>query len=89
MPIIDPFAGHAAGLESPISNAFAIVPDDAAELATLPRAVMLGQGGDIAVTFEGGTTVTLTGLAEGVIYPLRLRAVLATGTTATDIVGLY
>ena len=89
MPIFDPFKGQSAGFDSPATSGFPITPNDTAELATLPRGILLGAGGDVAVTFQDGATVTLKNLAEGVIYPVRVRAVLATGTTATDIVGIY
>jgi hypothetical protein len=35
-----------------------------------------------------GETVTLAGVLGGAIYPLRVAQVLATGTTATGLVGL-
>ncbi|MHA6326410.1 spike base protein, RCAP_Rcc01079 family [Roseivivax sp. CAU 1753] len=89
MPIYDPFKGQSAGFDSPASNAFVIVPNDTADLATLPRGLLLGQGGDLAVTFQGGETVVLRNLSEGIVYPFRVRAIAATGTTATDIIGLY
>jgi len=36
----------------------------------------------------GGETLTFRNLQGGVFYPLRVVKVLATGTTAADIVGL-
>ena len=68
---------------------YLFTPDDAQELAILPRGLILGQGGDLVVTFEAGNTVTLRNLSEGVVYPFRVRAVLATGTTAGDILGVF
>ncbi|QFS84990.1 hypothetical protein [Roseivivax sp. THAF197b] len=89
MPIFDPFKGQSAGYDSPATHGFAIVPDDAAELTALPRGVILGQSGDLAVVFQSGESVTFRNLAEGIVYPFRVRAVLSTGTTAADIIGVY
>ncbi len=89
MPIHDPFKGQSAGAESPATHAFAITPDDGTELPVLPRGVILGTGGDLSVTMQSGDPVTFRNLVEGVVYPFRVRSVQATGTTATDIVGVY
>jgi hypothetical protein len=35
-----------------------------------------------------GATVVFTGMQGGMIYPLRVARVLATGTTAAGLVGL-
>ena len=91
MPIIDLFSDYQPGLSSPASGGFDITPDDASDLAVLPRAVMVAGGGDLGVVLMDGSTVVLPALAAGVLYPVRTRRVLtaAGGTTATGIVGLY
>jgi hypothetical protein len=89
MPITDQFESYNPGLTGPITGGFDIAPDDASDLTTLPRALMVTGGGDIAVVLKDGTSLTLPGLAVGVIYPLRVRRISATGTTATGIKGLY
>lgn len=89
MPFSDPFETTVPGLNAPATGGFAIVADDGADLSVLTRALMVGGSGDVAVIFKDGTTATLPGLAPGVIYPLRVARVLATGTTATGLVGLY
>lgn len=89
MPITDHFDTMTPGLSSPAIGGFDITPYDGADLATLPRAIMVTGAGDIAAVFKDGTALNLTGLSAGVIYPLRLARVLATGTTATGIKGLY
>ena len=89
MPITDFFETLASGLNSPANGGFDITPDDDADLATLPRALMVGGAGAPAVICKDGSALTLPGLTTGAIYPIRVRRVLATGTTATDIKGLY
>lgn len=89
MPISDPFQNHSVGLQAPLTAAFDIIPADGTDLAVLPRAVLVGSGGDLAVQFPDGGSVVLRDLAPGTLYPLRVMRVLATGTTAAQIVGLY
>lgn len=88
MPIPDAFETHTTGLQSPATGGFAISPSNSADLAQVTRAVMLGVGGDLSVVFADGSAVVLRGLQAGVPYPLRLRRVAQTDTTAQDIVGL-
>jgi len=89
MPITDHFESYNTGLTGPLVGGFDVLPDDGTDLPTLPRALMVTGGGDVAVVLKDGTSLTLPGLAEGVIYPLRTVRVLTTGTTATGIKGLY
>ncbi len=89
MPITDIFDSLTSGLNSPATGGFDIAPDDDADLSTLPRALMVGGGGDVAVICKDGSALTLPGLAPGAVYPVRVRRVLITGTTATEIKGLY
>jgi hypothetical protein len=84
----DPFATLASGLDDPARNAFDVAPDDAADLATVPRALWIGTEGDLKVDMVGSGTVTLKNLFVG-YHPLMVKRVYATGTTARDIVGLY
>lgn len=88
MPITDPFASHVDSLTSPVTGGFDITPADGTDLARVTRALMVTTAGDVAVTFRDGTSLTLPGLTPGVIYPLRVTRVLATGTTASGVKGL-
>lgn len=89
MAITDHFDSFSSGLTGPVTGGFDVTPDDGADLTTLPRALMVAVGGDVAVILKDGTSVTLPGLAAGVMYPVRTTRILATGTTATGIKGLY
>ena len=89
MPIIDPFAGQIAGLDSPVTGGFAIAPADDADLPSATRAILVGGGGDLSVVMLDGSEVVLPGLAAGAVYPFRVARVRATGTSATGVVGLY
>lgn len=88
MPITDTFRDYQPGLNSPVQGGFDITPADGADLAQVTRALMVSAAGDVAVTLRNGDAITLPGLAPGVIYPVRVTRVAATGTTAAGIKGL-
>lgn len=76
-------------LTVPAESAVAITPDDETDLGNNTRALMVNVAGDVVVDFvTTGESITLT-LAAGVVYPLRVKRVRATGTTATGITALY
>lgn len=63
---------------------------DVADLATsFTRAIYTGSGGNIKVTMVGGETVTLVSVGAGSLLPIAIRRLWSTGTSATDVVGLY
>ncbi len=84
----DRFSSNIPSLTSPATHAFAIAPNDTTDLSEVTRAVYIGGGGALAVRMLSGQTVTFSGATGGSTLPLRVDRVLATGTTATGIVGL-
>ena len=84
----DEFATLSGTLDMPAVAAAAVVPDDAADLAHATRALYVGQGGALAVRMVSGDEVTLAEVQPGMIYPLRVARVMATGTTASGLVAL-
>jgi len=83
----DPFQDHAAGLDSPPARVQPITADDGADLPLATRALNAAGAGSVRVTTVAGDTATLY-LAAGIAFPLRVRRVWASGTTATGLVGL-
>lgn len=76
-------------LESPAQRAFEITPDDTTDLPTWARALWVGGAGTVRVLLWQDTVpVALVGVPSGSLLPISVRRVLATGTTATAIVGL-
>lgn len=84
----DDFEDHQSGLSTPATRAQPITPGDGLDLPHVTRAIYVGGAGDLRVMMCAGDVVTLAGAQAGMVYPLRLRQVLATGTTATGLVGL-
>ncbi len=82
------YAGRQANLSDPARDAFAITPDDGADLTNWALALYVGGSGDVRIVTWGGETVTFANVPVGVL-PVRARRVYATGTSATGIVGLY
>lgn len=76
--------------ESPARGAVAITPNDSTELASIPKALYVGNGGTIVGQAVGSNTdISFTGVPTGAILPVQFKLIKATGTTATNIVGLY
>ena len=84
----DDFRRHEAGLTSPAERAESIAPSDTTDLPRATRALYVGESGDVALRMVSGASVTFTGMQGGMIYPLRVARVLATGTTAAGLVAL-
>lgn len=84
----DAFKHFGKTLQSPPSSAAAIVPDDGADLPSVTRAINVAGTGDVRVTTLDGDVVTLH-VAGGSAFPIRVRRVHATGTTATGLVALW
>lgn len=83
----DPFANHSTGLSSPARAAFEITPNDSTDLSSVTRALWIGTEGDVAVVMHSGDEVTFAGVLG--LLPVAVSRVKSTGTTATDIVGLF
>lgn len=74
------FAGMTA------DTASAITPSDTA--ANIFTRIYVGGTGNVKVTTESGNAVTFTAVPVGTVLPIRTSLVWATGTTATNLVGL-
>jgi hypothetical protein len=71
---------------SEYATAAAVTPSDTTAVSF--RGVWVGGAGNLAVVTEGGNTVTFTAVPAGTLLPVAVKAVNATNTTATNIVGL-
>lgn len=78
------------GRSSDISSSYscvALTPNDSTTFPTV-RGLYIGVSGDVAVTTAYGEAVTFKNVPVG-IHPVQVTQVKSTGTTATDIIGLY
>jgi hypothetical protein len=84
----DDFESYTTSLTSPAREADVIVPNDAADLGTVTRAIYVGSAGNLRVQMVSGQTVTFENVLAGAVYPIRAARVMATATTATGLVAL-
>jgi hypothetical protein len=86
---VSDFTDRAQSQTGPASLLRPVVPDDAADLPDgAARSLFVGGGGALAVVDISGRTATILS-APYQYHPIRVRRVLATGTTATAILALY
>ena len=73
---------------APLRKPFEVTPDDDNDLATVTRSLFTGSGGDIAAIFaDADSAVTMVDCPAGTWLPVQVKRVLATGTTATSLLG--
>jgi hypothetical protein len=78
-----------ADATAPAHGAQAVTPSDSTVLPGT-RALYVGGAGNVAVVMSGnGATITFTGVTAGFILPVQVTKVMATNTTATNIVALW
>lgn len=88
MPL-DNFEHFTDGLTSPAQETFTVTPDDSAELATVTKALYVGEGGDVVLRALSSTQDSVfRNVPAGMTLDVRVLAVRATGTTAGSLVGL-
>jgi len=84
----DPYQSHTTEVSAPAAHAYAITPNDSTDLTVFCRSVYVGSAGDLKVDMVGGETVTFANVDPG-MFPVRVKRVYATGTTAADLACVY
>jgi hypothetical protein len=84
----DRFQNSAPSLSGPASYGFPVTPSDSTVLSETTRGLYVGTTGDISALMVSGASITLSSVPAGSLLPLRLTKIMATGTTASGIVGL-
>jgi hypothetical protein len=86
----DNFADRSDSVSAPATRAQVIMPDDATPLSSVPKALYIGNGGDIAMRGAGDTADSVwRNVPSGAVLPFRALYVRATGTTADAMLALY
>jgi len=89
MPATDNFSRFQTTDISPITQAVLVVPSDSTDLATVTRAIYVGNGGAVTVNMaDSGTSITFANVPTGTTLPIRVSRIKATLTVATDIIAL-
>jgi hypothetical protein len=68
---------------APVTHGAVVTPDDATDLTTASRAILVGTAGDIKLTTVGGSTLTAAFTAGW--HPVCASRIWSTGTTAAGI----
>jgi len=84
----DRFPG-AEDLLSPALNALEVTPSDSAPLPFVSKRLWVGGAGNVTLTTVGGQTVEYANVPAGAYLNVRADQVMATGTTATNIICEY
>jgi hypothetical protein len=84
----DRFQYSTPSLSGPATHAFAVTPNDSTDLSETTRALYVGAAGSVAAVMASGASVSFGSVASGTVLPVRVARVLATGTTASAILGL-
>ncbi len=85
----DAFEGYANSPIAPAELCFAITPSDTENLVRATKAIYVGTGGVVSlVPVRGTEAVSFVNVPDGSVMDIRAKAIRATGTTATNIVGL-
>ena len=74
---------------APAEGAISVTPNDSNDLTYLARSLFVGTSGNIVVNMADGSSVTFANVQSGQFLPIRVKRILATGTTATNILALY
>jgi len=82
-----PFANRTRNPRDPAVSVFDIQPDDAADLAQTTTALNVATPGTVRITTVDGATADVS-VHPGQAFPVQVRRVWLTGTTATGIRGL-
>lgn len=84
----DPWGGR-RDYAGPFMNAFAVVPSDVSPQPMMVRAIYVGVTGNLSVRLRGDTTpVTFYAVPAGTVLNVAAAMIMATGTTASDLIGL-
>lgn len=74
---------------APAQDCFPITPDDVNELPKVTKGIYVGTAGDVTCrSYRSEQDVVFRNVPSGYIIDVRIIAVRATGTTASDIIGM-
>lgn len=76
-------------MHDPAEGVIAVTPSDGTDLGVICRALHVSGAGNVTLRASDNSEATFASVPAGSVLAVRTRRVLATGTTATGIVGLY
>lgn len=85
----DRYNNQYSQLDSPPIDGFPITPNDGTDFTQSTRYIYVGGAGAVTVKTIKGTNLTFAAVPTGTQLAIRASRVLSTGTTATNLLGLY
>ena len=91
IPERDGLLNHGRDASGPARRAAAVTPSDTVDLTAYAKALYVGAAGNVRVLTVGGEDADAVTFANHPVgwFPVQVRRVLATGTTATQIVAAF
>ncbi len=86
--VLDNFRNYRQELNSPASDAAEITPG-ASPMANVSRGIYIGGAGNLSLITVAGTTVVFSSVPAGTVLTIMATHILATNTTATNIVSMW
>ncbi|MCB2114965.1 MAG: hypothetical protein KDE00_01365 [Rhodobacteraceae bacterium] len=86
---MDKFSDYPTTLVAPARDAQTVTPHNTNDLPVLPRAIYVGQTGDVSARLAGGQSVVFANVQGGTVLPVRAKGINQTGTTAGGLVALW
>lgn len=77
-----------SSFSDPAHGVIAITPHNTNDIGARVRGIWVGVAGDVSVVCHDGSSALFVGAAAGSVIPVYARRVNATGTTATNLVGM-
>ena len=87
---MDRFEKFGDSVSDPARQAAPLAPSDEQKLERIPKALFIGTGGDIRLRcIDDDAPGLFRHLPSGSILPVRAEQILANGTSAADLVGMF
>lgn len=88
MPAADRSSRDFGSVMGPARKLRAVTPHASDELEFVANGIMATSAGNIAIVAQDDTEAVIVPVLAGQVYPIRVKAVRVSGTTATGIVAL-
>jgi hypothetical protein len=84
---MDPFKGYQDQPFAPSRRFYQVAPNDGVDLPTVPKGIICTVAGNLVMTGDEGTTVTVA-VNPNTVYPFSPQRIKLTGHTAGTVIAL-
>lgn len=86
--MVDLYQGVGRNLRSPASYLMVVTPSDTEPLPVASTALYVGSAGNVSIQAVNDTAPVVVYVPDGALMPVRAAFVMATGTTASEIIAV-